>query len=62
MKTKKRNKYVYLYVVQGSYGFGWEDLTQSESRKEARANLKDYRQNQPGAYRLIFRRELNTAE
>jgi len=57
---KKRNKYLYLFVVQGFYGYGWEDLTQSENRTEARDNLKDYRNNEPGPHRLINRRELNT--
>lgn len=60
MKKKKQNKYRYLFVVQGFYGYGWEDLTQSENRTEARDNLKDYRENEPGPHRLIKRRELNT--
>jgi len=56
------NKFVYLHVVQGYYGtYGWEDLTQSEVRKEARDNLREYRENEPGTpHRLIQRRELNT--
>lgn len=56
--TRKATKYVYLKIVQGNYGFGWEDLTASENTREARANLREYRQNEPGyAYRLISRRE-----
>jgi hypothetical protein len=58
----KTNKYLYLYVVQGNYssGYGWEDLTESESRKEARQDLKDYRQNEVQyPHRMIKRRELN---
>ena len=40
----KTNKYLYLWVVQGNYsGHGWEDLAESESYKEARYNLKEYR-------------------
>jgi hypothetical protein len=58
-KTKRRNKYTYVHVLQGHYGQGWEDLTQSESRREMRQNLKEYRENEGGAYRIIFRRELN---
>lgn len=46
-----------LYVVQGNYGQGWEDLTASTDYKEARANLRDYRQNDPAPTRLIKRRE-----
>lgn len=59
---KKVNKYLYLWVVQGHYaaGYGWEDLTQSESYKEARADLKDYRINETNyPHRMIHRREPN---
>jgi hypothetical protein len=40
----KQNKYLYLYVLQGNYGYGhgWEDL-----------------ENEGGHYRIIERRELN---
>jgi len=55
----KKNKYVYLHVVQGMYEFGWEDLTQSESWSEARDDLKAYRNNEAGSFRMIKRRELN---
>ena len=41
----KQNKYRYLYVLQGHYGYGWEDLTASEDYKEIKQNLKDYREN-----------------
>ena len=46
-----------LYVVQGNYGHGWEDLTASTDYKEARELLRDYRQNDPAPTRLINRRE-----
>lgn len=56
----KRNKWVYLNVVQGDYGQGWEDLTQSEQRSEARTDLRAYRANVPEyPHRLIRRREPN---
>ncbi len=46
--------------VQGGYGQGWEDLTQSENRAEARTDLRAYRANVPDyAHRLIRRREVN---
>ena len=45
-----------LHVVQGNYGHGWEDLTSSADYAEARANLRDYRQNDPAPTRLIKRR------
>jgi hypothetical protein len=56
-----KNKYQYLHVLQGNYGYGhgWEDLCASESYREVRQNLKEYRENEGGNYRLIERRELN---
>ena len=56
---KKQNKYVYLHVLQGYYSYGWEDLTASESYIEVKQDLKDYRINEGGRYRIIKRRELN---
>ena len=60
----KQNKYTYLYVVQGDYGSGFEDLTASESRPEARRDLRDYVKNDTSAHalRIIQRRELNENE
>lgn len=48
-----------IYVIQGNYGYGhgWEDECSEDSRREARQRLKEYRENGPGAYRLICRRE-----
>jgi hypothetical protein len=53
------NKYSYLWIVQGFYN-AWEDLTASESWLEAKTDLKAYRDNEKGVFRLIQRRELNT--
>lgn len=25
-KTKRKNKYIYYKVLQGNYGYGWDDL------------------------------------
>ena len=58
----KKNKYIYLYVVQGNYGYGdgWEDLCQDIISKLAYDNLKDYRVNDStGHFRIIRRRELS---
>jgi len=59
----KPNKYLYFYVVQGNYGsYGWEDLAESDTHKEARYNLKEYRiSSSPWAHRIIKRREPNPA-
>jgi len=54
----KINKYCYLFVLQGFYSYGWEDLTASESYKEIRQNRKEYIENEGGSYRIIGRREL----
>lgn len=55
------NKYEYLHVLQGNYGYGdgWEDLCASTKRKEVRDDLKAYRKNEGGSYRIIKRREPN---
>lgn len=52
------NKYIYLFVVQGHYAprYGWEDLFESESRKEARQTIKEYRVADLFPKRIIQRR------
>ena len=55
---KAKNKYCYLFVLQGNYGQGFEDLTASENYKEVKTDLKAYRENEGGNYRIIKRREL----
>lgn len=57
----KTNKYIYLNVLQGKYGYSWDDLTASESYSEVKKDLKDYRENEGGLYRIIKRREINPA-
>ena len=60
---KRPNKFIYLNVVQSYTGaqYGWEDVAASEDRKEARDDLKAYRENEPRmSHRLIRRRELNS--
>lgn len=63
--TKRVNKYLYLKVIQGDYGCGWEDLcaydtADPEEMKECRSDYKAYRENERQyAHRVIRRRELN---
>ena len=46
-----------IYVTQMyTPSYGWEDVTASTTRKEAREDIKAYRENQRGAFRLIRRR------
>ncbi|HIK62249.1 MAG TPA: hypothetical protein EYF98_16350 [Planctomycetes bacterium] len=54
------NKYRYLWVLQGDYGYGngWEDLCASESNSETRQHLREYQENEGGSYRIVKRREL----
>lgn len=52
----KTNKYRYVYVVQGNYGYGWDDLTESESYRDARRDFRDYRDNEPFPHRIVKRR------
>ena len=54
------NKYNYCIILQGNYGYGWDDEVYCEDSKDARFQLKTYRYNCPNAcYRIIRRRELN---
>jgi len=64
----KNKKYQYLYVLQGHYCHGWEDLTAEEKScathcpdalKRVRQTRTEYRENEGGYYRIISRRELN---
>lgn len=60
MKTRKFN---HLFVIQGAYGQGWEDVSAYDypkERKEARSDLRAYRENEPQyRHRMIRRRERN---
>ena len=56
------NKYEYLLVIQGNYGYGYgyEDLDEyaRTDRRQALADLKEYRAMGLGYHRLIERRNL----
>ena len=44
-------------VIQGNYGYGWDDLTTEASMPEARKTLRVYQKNeQNAAHRIITRR------
>lgn len=64
MASKKQPKYEYLYVLQGHYGYGWEDLTAADKNapgalREIKADAKAYRENERGTpIRIIERRVL----
>ena len=45
------------YTIQGNYGHGWEDVTTEDNYRDARMNLKLYRENEPQySHRLIKHR------
>lgn len=56
-------KFDYLYVLQGDYGHGWEDLTAEDKSapgalRRIKASRREYRENEGGTYRIVSRREL----
>ena len=53
------NKWIYSWVIQGYYEGRWEDLTAHPIRASAILDLKAYRENEKGSFRMIQRRELN---
>ncbi len=49
-----------VFEVRGDYGYGhgFECVTAEESRREALARLREYRQNEPGVpFKLVKTRE-----
>lgn len=56
---EKKNKWKYIFVIQGNYGQGWEDLTEEEHYLEGRERLKEYEENEPEyPHRKIMRKVL----
>lgn len=47
-----------IWIVQGDYGYGWEDLTAHESMAGAIVDRDAYRDNDRfGAFKIIRRRQ-----
>ena len=59
--TTKTNKYSYVKVIQGNFGYGWEDVCEYDKQDYSlvKNDLKEYRLSNTGAYRVINRRVLN---
>ena len=56
------NKFLYMKVVQGNFGYGhgWEDVCMSASLREAYNDLNEYiKSGHSGGFRIINRRVLN---
>lgn len=63
MAAKRIPKTTTVLVIQGNYGYGWDDESEYDKgdRKNALADLKEYRFS-GGQHRLITRRVKNTAK
>lgn len=47
-----------IWIVQGNYSYGWEDLTAHETRDAAMGDLLTYRtEDRSGAFKIIKRRQ-----
>ena len=59
--TTKQNKYSYIKVIQGNYGYGWEDVCEYDKQDYSlvKNDLKEYWLSNTGVYRVIARRVLN---
>ena len=59
--TTKTNKYSYVKVIQGNFGYGWEDVSEYDKQdfSTVKNDLKEYRLSNTGVYRVIDRRILN---
>ena len=56
---KRVNKYIYGYKLQSNYGQGWETECFEYTLKEARQQLRAYRENSPYPVRIVGAREPN---
>ena len=59
--TTKQTKYSYVKVIQGYFGYGWEDVSEYDKQDFSlvKNDLKEYRLSNTGVYRVIHRRVLN---
>ena len=59
--TTKQTKYKYVKVIQGYFGYGWEDVSEYDKADFSivKNDLKEYRLSNTGTYRVIDRRVLN---
>ena len=59
--TTKQNKYRYVKLIQGNFGYGWEDVSEYDKQDFSlvKNDLKEYRLSNTGSYRVIDRRILN---
>lgn len=56
-RNRRRNgHYEFYWDVQGNYGHGWETVTAESTWSEARARVREYRENEPGTPLRVVRR------
>ncbi len=58
LKQKRILKYEKVHIIQGYYGYGWEDLTAETLYSEAKQRAKEYRENDNHSIRIITRNEI----
>lgn len=63
IKSVRETKYRYYKVLQGNYGYGWDDLvsydiSDPQQMKELRDDYKSYQENEHIPLRIITRKEL----
>ena len=40
------------YILQGNYGYGWDDEVEEDTREEIQRRLREYEENGGGQYRI----------
>ena len=62
--TTKQTKYSYVKVIQGNFGYGWEDVSEYDKQdyQLVKNDLKEYRLSNTGVYRVIDRRVLKSSK
>lgn len=55
-KSRKIPKTREVFVVQGNYGSGWEDVTEETSYFGGKNRLHEYNENESYPHRIIHRR------
>ncbi len=62
VKTNPRVATTHIeFVIQGNYGYGWDDENTELNWKDAKRSIREYRENGGGSYRMIKRRVKNDA-
>ena len=52
------NRFTHYKIIQGNYGFGWDDEDSHQTNRQGAFENKEAREAFRGAYRVIQRREV----